>query len=154
MKGHMVKRLILSLFRVAVLVALVTGLASIPVYLGPTAAYALDGISLHFKCYSVDERTKLEDQTVTILDQFNLIETPVKKPKFLCNPAIKNPVDSEVPAGPHLVCYDIDESREPFHDVDFFVGNQFGGQTVRVKETKLFCVPSCKDPTTPCTLDF
>ncbi len=31
-------------------------------------------------------------------------------------------------------------------DVDFLVENQFGGQIVRIKETKLLCVPSGELP--------
>ncbi len=162
MKGQVAKRLIVPLSIGVALVAFVAGFGPIAGYFTPTAAYAIDdGFELsHFKCYSVEQRTELDDLTVSLLDQFSPT-TPttheLKKAKLLCNPAVKGLVDSVGPGslpflGDHLVCYEITEKDEPAHDKDFRVTNQFtvelgsSGQIVRVKETKLLCVPSLKFP--------
>jgi len=140
MKAHALKRVIARLPICGVVASAALGL--IAVHLTRTPAYAIDGFS-DFKCYSVEGR-KLQGVTVTLDDQFGFVETTVTEPTLLCNPACKNcddadgaPIDET-----HLVCYKITEA---FKERFVTVANQFGNeQILKVKDTKLVCVPSAK----------
>ena len=135
MKGQVVKRVIIGV----ALAASAAAFGPIAVYFTPTAAYAFDLVDQnHFKCYSV-EGTKLA-ATVSLVDQFGSVTTPVTEPKFLCNPVDKNGEGIPNPSA-HLVCYKI---KEEFKQRDVFVSNQFGTDTLKVKDTQLLCVPSTK----------
>jgi hypothetical protein len=96
----------------------------------------------HFKCYEVEESTRLEPRPyVSLEDQFGLEENvKVRKPKYFCNPVDKNGEgisDSENT----LACYEI-KSRQPTRTVD--IKNQFGAQTLVIDNAELLCVPSKK----------
>ena len=143
MTGLVLLRGIVVLSIGAALVASGTAFGPIGVHFTPVPAHALDGFVLdHFKCYSVEgEKVNVD---VTLGDQFSSIETLVTYPRLLCTPPDKDGggiVNSET----HLVCYSIKEEHEPAHDLKVGVANQFGpDQVVKIKETKLLCVPSLK----------
>ena len=99
----------------------------------------------HFKCYDAKGEPVL--QTVHLRDQFGDENALVGEPKFFCNPINKNGegiLNPEV----HLICYNIpdvgDKHGHERHKQDVVVENQFGDQTLKVKNPKLLCVPSKK----------
>jgi len=93
----------------------------------------------HFQCYeAVGKPVK---KIVSLKDQFlSAEEAKVGKPAFFCNPVDKNGEGILNPEQ-HLTCYDIN-IRSP--DPKIIVENQFGKATLRVKGSKLLCVPSKK----------
>lgn len=104
----------------------------------------------HFKCYRVD----LEDprpgefsgqHKVTLDDQFEQeLGATVRRPEMLCNPVSKNGEEIQNPDA-HLVCYKTTPPTQqpPFEKREVIVNNQFGQQTLRVKNRdNLICVPS------------
>ncbi len=60
------------------------------------------------------------------------------RPDFFCNPTDKNN-EGVRNADDHLACYKIKGFKA---NRDALIANQFGGQTLKLKEGKLLCVPS------------
>ncbi len=101
----------------------------------------------HFQCYEVDkaQSTKLPAKPrVSLVDQFGSLTgvAVADKPDFLCNPVDKDGegIDDDVH---HLACYDIHGFRA---NQKVLIANQFGGQTLKLKDGKLLCVPSTRVP--------
>src|SRR5712664_3629885 len=98
----------------------------------------------NFECYSVEGKARRPAPTATLTDQFGTGTVAIRRPVLLCNPAKKNNEGiGPVAGGPaHLVCYDI----TPRDKVNLVVEtrDQFGTETLRVKQPKLLCVPSDK----------
>jgi hypothetical protein len=78
--------------------------------------------------------------TVDLTDQFGTATVFVGKPEFFCNPVDKNGEGIRNPAA-HLTCYKI-KAKSAKRDV--LIGNEFGGQTLDLKDPELLCVPSDK----------
>lgn len=110
----------------------------------------------HFQCYSLGEMAQkgrysagklsaAEEQiVVTLADQFGFTETRIGKATRLCTPVSKN--EEEVPDPDlHLVCYEIVDGQAPNETV--LTSNQFGEDSVFVRESKELCVPSTKKRT-------
>ena len=107
----------------------------------------------HFKCYSVQTRggghedsedTDLVNgrRIVTLTDEFGSARVTVGKPTLLCNPADKNGSGIVTPTA-HLVGYQIDslsESKDRFAQVK----NQFGTETLTVKDPAILAEPASK----------
>lgn len=105
----------------------------------------------HFQCYSVDKKgsTKLAVKPMVKLeDQFGVKEKVevADKPDFLCNPVVKNNEGNFVNPNNHLACYKIRGTKA---NLDVGISNQFGAQTLRLKDGKLLCVPSTKEVVVP-----
>jgi len=97
----------------------------------------------HFKCYKTDR--KPVNMIVGLADQFGPEpQVKVAKPRLFCNPVAKRH-DGQVTeiADPmaHLTCYQIDGHGDKW---DVRTVNQFGFQTLEVKNSELLCVPSLK----------
>jgi hypothetical protein len=99
----------------------------------------------HFRCYAVEGPAP--GQVVNLNDQFNVVQGPVREPKYLCTE-----VDKEVIKGltlptkgalDHLVCYVL---TGPPATKDAVIDNQLQGQFVRVGAGELLCVPTTKTP--------
>jgi hypothetical protein len=101
----------------------------------------------HYKCYRVEERPRLTEETVDLVDQFGTKRVIVRRAELLCNPATKERSNGEkvVPPRPaeHLVCYGIAESVT-FAPRFVFTRDQFGSQRHRVFDPQMLCVPSTK----------
>lgn len=104
------------------------------------AATVLD----HFKCYRA--KGERPNVAVDLADQFGVEPgVLVRKPELFCNPVDKNGEGIRNPTA-HLTCYRIKADGKKR---DVVVGNQFGGQTLEVKEPELLCVPSDKSDVIP-----
>ncbi len=122
---------------------------------GPSCGLSLD----HFKCYQarITRGTpKFLPQTVTLTDQFETVDTLVRKPATLCNPVSKNTEPTVDPTA-HLACYATKDSRTArFPKREVIVANQFGEQRVVVQKPYQLCVPTEKGivpaPPTPSSL--
>lgn len=112
----------------------------------------------HFKCYRVDLEDPRPGQfsgqhRVTLDDQFE--QEPgatVRRPELLCNPVSKNGEEIKN-SDEHLVCYQTrpPAQQPPFGKREVIVSNQFGRQTLRVKNRdNLVCVPSRKAEAPQC----
>jgi hypothetical protein len=101
----------------------------------------------HYKCYRVEERPRLTEETVDLVDQFGTMRVVVRRAELLCNPTRKERASGEVVVAPrpaeHLVCYGINE-QAPFAPRFVFTRDQFGSQRVRVVDPLVLCVPSTK----------
>jgi hypothetical protein len=98
----------------------------------------------NFECYSVEGKARRPAPTATLSDQFGTGTVAIGSPVLLCNPAKKNNEGiGPVAGGPaHLVCYEI--TRRGNVNLVVETRDQFGTETLRVKQPKLLCVPSDK----------
>jgi uncharacterized repeat protein (TIGR01451 family) len=101
----------------------------------------------HFKCYGVNGKAFEPRPVVTLTDQFHTERVAVKKPDDFCNPVDKNAEGISDPRA-HLTCYRIqdvekDKSRR-FSSRSVEVENQFGKQTLKLKQPRTLCAPSSK----------
>jgi hypothetical protein len=112
---------------------------------GPPTTTASD--TQHYKCYRVEERPRLTEETVNLVDQFGTMRVVVRRAELLCNPTRKERASGEIVVAPrpaeHLVCYGINE-QAPFAARTVFTRDQFGSQRVRVIDPLVLCVPSTK----------
>lgn len=101
----------------------------------------------HYKCYRVEERPRLTEETVDLVDQFGLQRVVVRRAELLCNPVTKERASGERVVAPrpdeHLVCYAISELTA-FQPRTVFTRDQFGSQRNRVVDPEVLCVPSTK----------
>lgn len=110
-----------------------------------------DNLLDHFKCYDVKAKGAFKPRVVFLADQFEAERERVLRPIALCNAVDKNRVgviDKEA----HLVFYAIqDLSPKPEGDGRqvVVVKNQFGEETLDVREELALAVPSGKKP--PCS---
>jgi hypothetical protein len=113
--------------------------------LGPPTQTPSD--TQHYKCYRVEERPRLTEETVDLVDQFGLQRVVVRRAELLCNPVTKERASGErvVPPRPdeHLVCYGVSELAA-FQPRFVFTRDQFGSQRIRVFDPEVLCVPSTK----------
>ena len=97
----------------------------------------------HFKCYIVSGQSTYA--YVGLLDQFkNDPGVLVYSPFLLCNPVQKThkeEVTSVEHPKDHLVCYRI--SQRPYYGY-VSTTDQFGNETLRVRQSYMLCVPSVK----------
>jgi hypothetical protein len=95
----------------------------------------------HYLCYGVQAWNGHPlPPAVKLQDQFGAGQTPLLKPRYLCNPVDKNGEgiqDKEA----HLVCYDVKPNIKK-KDVNF--ANQFGEGRLVLAAPSLLCVPSKK----------
>jgi hypothetical protein len=103
----------------------------------------------HYKCYRVEERPRLADEMVDLVDQFGTLRVVVRRAELLCTPTKKERSSGEKVVAPrpeeHLVCYGIVE-QAVFPPRTVFTRDQFGSQRVRVIDPLVLCVPSTKTP--------
>jgi hypothetical protein len=101
----------------------------------------------HYKCYRVEERPRLTEETVDLIDQFGAKRVVVRRAELLCNPATKERASGEIVVAPrpdeHLVCYGVSEQSR-FTPRFVFTRDQFGSQRIRVFDPLVLCVPSTK----------
>lgn len=101
----------------------------------------------HFKCYQARiTRTtpKFVPRTVNLADQFETVDTLVRKPATLCNPVSKN-AEPVIDSTAHLTCYATKDVRTArFAKRDVIVTNQFGEQRLTVQKPYQLCVPTEK----------
>lgn len=101
----------------------------------------------HFKCYEVlseqppEREVTLEDQFDKKLDRKEVVT--VRRPKFFCNPVQKNDEEIKAPKN-HLACYLITSDEGFPSPLSVSVKDQFGENTLTVKESQMLCVPSEK----------
>ena len=96
----------------------------------------------HFKLFKVDDARELE-LVVDLVDQFGeQIGVKVEEAEFFGNPVDKNGegISNE---NAHLTCYKIEDDGNDEERV-LEIENQFGLQTLEIKEAKLLCVPTEK----------
>jgi len=102
----------------------------------------------HFLCYNV-KKAKVKEKA-SIADQFGTADYKVDKATMLCNPVEKTVVDPNgdpdittpvVDPNLHLMCFKV---KGPKQDKKVNTNNQFGPETLRVKEPKELCVPAEK----------
>lgn len=112
---------------------------------GPPAETPTD--TQHYKCYRVEERPRLTEETVDLVDQFGTQRVVVRRAELLCNPATKERANGERVVAPrpdkHLVCYGINPVTA-FQARNVFTRDQFGSQRVRIFDPHMLCVPSTK----------
>ncbi|HEV7672571.1 MAG TPA: hypothetical protein VGS22_28975 [Thermoanaerobaculia bacterium] len=134
-------------------VALIAGAAIFHAQVGPTPGPPFGN---HYRCYDVTESSGFTSRSVKLKDQFGGVHATVIKPRYLCNPVVKNGEPLDDP-NLHLVCYETAEaSDDPAHTV--LTEDQFGQLKLRVESPNLLCVPASKrilegpgpfDPTEP-----
>jgi len=103
----------------------------------------------HFKCYkaaTAKGTPKFETTTVTLVDALESKLTDVTKPLRICNAVSK---DGSViqDSTAHLECYKIkdtktDPKQTKFGGATAATVNQFGSETLTVKQPEVVCVPS------------
>jgi len=104
----------------------------------------------HFKCYTAQQI--MGDQppaVVTLQDQFGVEPVAVGPPQVFCNPVdiVEDGISMTDPNA-HLKCYAITPTQQ-FVPRDVVVTNQFGTETLRVKEPTLLCLPTQKEQHPP-----
>ena len=95
----------------------------------------------HYQCYRVVEQEPFQSRETKLSDQFGTSTVKTVKPVFLCAPVAKNgvrPKDRQT----HLVCYEDEGGKAA--DKKVTVSNQFGKETLNVRDPGLLCVPSRK----------
>lgn len=100
----------------------------------------------HYKCYRVEERPLLTEETVDLIDQFGPQRVVVRRAELLCNPVTKERGAERVEQprpDEHLVCYGVNELAR-FRARNVFTRDQFGSQRIRVFDPIVLCVPSTK----------
>jgi hypothetical protein len=100
----------------------------------------------HFKCYD-GKFPRIAKRRVTLVDQFGIVETQVRKRQMLCNPTSKNGEPIRNPTD-HLECYTIKPKKVK---QTVTVMNQFGTETVKTKKAVAVCLPSGKSENTATT---
>ncbi len=126
-----------------------------PPCVGPSCGLMLD----HFKCYQARTTrgtSRFASVTVTETDEFETIQSLVRKPGELCNPVSKNGNSMFDPTA-HLACYATKDARTgAFAKRDVIISNQFGVQRLTVQKPYQLCVPTEKgrapSPPTPSAL--
>jgi hypothetical protein len=107
----------------------------------------------HFACYNVAGAKALRDSVDEVIDQFrNHQEVTLRRPSYLCTPADKEG-EGMIDPYTHLLCFDVKERECAVYKyntngcarVDVRVTNQLGTFELRVKRSRLFCVPSYKE---------
>ncbi len=94
----------------------------------------------NYRCYDAREKTTLGPQVADLEDDFaENAGVKVGKAKLLCAPVDINGEGGSDPET-YLTCYEIKTSLPRAQEVD--VANQFGAQTLLIKDAKLLCVPS------------
>jgi hypothetical protein len=104
----------------------------------------------HFKCYFIPEQTLLAQEALTLQDQFDIPNQVFERvrdlrPIRLCNPVAKIHRNTVTPiANPkaHLMLFHIDP--QPIVPRDVLVRNQFGRQTLAVRDAQVLAVPTAK----------
>jgi hypothetical protein len=94
----------------------------------------------HFRCYAVDPVPA--QQAVTLVDQFTLTPSKVRRLVRLCTPVSKNGGTVRRPKA-HLVCYTITDAKQ-FSPVSVRLRNQFGLTSLRAVKPQTLCLPSFK----------
>ncbi len=98
----------------------------------------------HFKCYRAYGPNV--NRFVTLTDQFQTQQgVKVLYPIIFCNPTRKIHAgggSSITNAEDHLVCYRV--TRRPFKGAPVRTENQFGVETLNLRDTDLLCVPTKK----------
>jgi hypothetical protein len=110
----------------------------------------------HFKCYKVKPTgPDFQEEVVSLNDQFEMKNTRIIKPRFLCNPVEKNG-EPIVNAGGHLTCYRIKDvpGQPKFQGVLITALDQFGDAglgtfTGDCSKASFVCVPSGKRIASP-----
>ena len=115
----------------------------------PTAS----GLTIdHFQCYpaSVTPHTAkfVARDGITLEDELGALTVDVQKPKLLCAPVNKNGEDPTAATHPsHLACYQVKQAGTKFtKSTGVAVANQFGAETLDVKQPSLLCVPAVLGP--------
>jgi hypothetical protein len=122
-----------------------------PLPLPPRPKVVAQVVLDHFQCYDVTSANNFAPRQVLIQDQFGTATVTLRRPQMICAPTVamtlpsssvgiypddlRNPIDQ-------LVCYRIGESGG--HNVEVSMDNQFGSQSLVVKNARLLCVPSIK----------
>ena len=86
---------------------------------------------------------------VSVGDQFGTMTVDVKRPAYLCNPADKQSEDPTAPSHiDHLMCYRTKQTDAVkfVKIVGVFTEDQFGAETLDVKQPQLLCVPALENP--------
>jgi hypothetical protein len=100
----------------------------------------------NFKGYSLARRRGFVPIDVDLVDQFEMKNTTVLRPKYLANPA---GIDGSGIADPaaHLMCYRIKDvtGEPPFAHTDIRIETQFGTDFVTAIKSDVLCVPAAKD---------
>ena len=99
----------------------------------------------HFKCYGVEQVSKVVPHTVLLHDQFVETRGTSYQAVALCNPTQKT-VKGQPPTKvlypyAHLVCYTI---QLPEKDHPVFFNDQFENAALTVRMAQLLCLPSLK----------
>jgi hypothetical protein len=112
----------------------------------------------HFKCYKVKPTPGspgFQEEIVSLADQFEIKNTRIIKPRFLCNPVQKND-EPIVNAGGHLTCYRIKDvpgqpkfTGEEITALDQFGEAGLGTFTGDCSKASFVCVPSGKRLASP-----
>jgi subtilisin family serine protease len=123
------------------------GTASANVTVTVNPVYDLD----HFKCYRAVGKGFRPAPVVVLSDQFHEERAAVRRPDVLCNPVDKRHGDVHEDiddASAHLTCYRIRDvgagTVAPIVSREVIVENQFGSQTLKIKQARTLCVPSSK----------
>ena len=98
----------------------------------------------HYRCWEASDPTGgALNVPVTLIDQFQSIDTIVMEPWRLCNPADKNGEGIQDPNS-HLTCYKIQPIGQPL-GFQVPVSNQFFSlANIDINEAFAVCVPSAK----------
>jgi hypothetical protein len=102
----------------------------------------------HFKCYFIPEQQVLPQEALSLEDQFdipNFERVRDIRPVRLCNPVAKVHRNTVTPISnpkAHLILFQIDP--QPIVPRDVLVRNQFGRQTLAVRDAKVLAVPTAK----------
>lgn len=104
----------------------------------------------HFRCYFIPEQTVLPQEALSLQDQFDIPNQVFERvrdirPVRLCNPVAKihrNIVTTITNPKAHLMLFQIDP--QPIVPRDVVVRNQFGRQTLAVRDARVLAVPTAK----------
>jgi len=100
-----------------------------------------------FECYRGKFTPRFAKRDITLVDQFGTVDTEVKKPQLLCNPASRDGQPIRNPLA-HLECFAL-KPRRVRQTVT--VRNDWGEETVVTKKAVMVCVPSGKSEGTATT---
>ena len=107
----------------------------------------------HFLCYKADPLQDIVSDEFTLKDQFDDpdpefdVDVELLEAKLFCNPVKKTHGEDVAEIGDpvsHLTAYKIKIENEDSEDLQVVISNQFGEQTLLVKESELMFVPSIK----------
>ena len=94
-----------------------------------------------FKCYEVEDSTKIRIGSVGLEDEFgekSFNGVRVGKAKIYCSGAVKNQQGDPISPNVHLICYKI-RSGEPKRTLA--IENEFGAQRLVIDDARHLCVP-------------